>query len=224
MDEIIDIFDKDFQHLGTALKSKAHREGLWHQTFQCWIVRKRGDDYFILFQKRADNKEDSPGLLDISAAGHLGAGERKEDGVREIKEEIGIDVDAEDLHYLGIRVAEYMYKHINNKEFCRVFLLEDDTPLVEYKLQESEVKSLIEVKLQDALNLFTGKVKKIHGLEFAAAKGGNTIELTEIHESDFVYRKDPYYIKICNIALSYFQGATFDKENPPWNWKRKIKE
>ena len=34
-DELIDIFDENMNLLGTALKSQAHRERLWHKTFHC---------------------------------------------------------------------------------------------------------------------------------------------------------------------------------------------
>ncbi|MFR3313045.1 MAG: hypothetical protein ACLTT2_02255 [Alphaproteobacteria bacterium] len=39
-DELIDIYDENMNHLGTAMKSQAHREGLWHRVFHCWIVNK----------------------------------------------------------------------------------------------------------------------------------------------------------------------------------------
>ena len=37
-DELIDIYDQNMNLLGTAPRSQAHSEGLWHQTFHCWIV------------------------------------------------------------------------------------------------------------------------------------------------------------------------------------------
>ncbi len=39
-DELIDIFDENMNLLGTAMKSQAHREGLWHKTFHCWLARR----------------------------------------------------------------------------------------------------------------------------------------------------------------------------------------
>ncbi|MCT4575470.1 MAG: hypothetical protein N4A43_04400 [Alphaproteobacteria bacterium] len=36
MSEIIDIYDCNYNHIGTKEKNKAHNEGLWHQTFHCW--------------------------------------------------------------------------------------------------------------------------------------------------------------------------------------------
>lgn len=93
MEEYIDVFDSDFNFLYVEPKTNVHKLNLWHQTFQCWLVRRRKNENYIIFQKRAECKEDSPGLLDISAAGHLLAGETKEQGVREIREELGVNVD-----------------------------------------------------------------------------------------------------------------------------------
>ncbi|MDC3417918.1 hypothetical protein [Aquibacillus salsiterrae] len=40
MIEQLDIFDHNKKHIGKANREDAHRLGLWHQTFQCWIVIK----------------------------------------------------------------------------------------------------------------------------------------------------------------------------------------
>ena len=42
-DEIIDIYDSNMNHLGTAPRSQAHKEGLWHKAFHCWIVKHASD-------------------------------------------------------------------------------------------------------------------------------------------------------------------------------------
>ena len=34
-DEMIDIYDSEMNMLGIALKSQAHKEGLWHKVFHC---------------------------------------------------------------------------------------------------------------------------------------------------------------------------------------------
>lgn len=207
MDELIDIFNQNYEHIGTAQKSKAHSEGIWHQTFHCWMTRQREDMLFILVQKRADSKEDSPGMLDVSAAGHLRAGEIKEEGVREIKEELGVDVLAHDLLYLGMRVAEYQYKKLINKEFNHVYLLIDTTPLHSYKLQKNEVKSLLEININDFTDLFMGRVNSIQCSELTCDNENRHIALTEVCKDDFIYRSDSYYLKICHTALEYFSGV-----------------
>ena len=37
--EFIDIFDADYNHIGTEEKNEAHRKGFWHQTFHWPISR-----------------------------------------------------------------------------------------------------------------------------------------------------------------------------------------
>ncbi|WP_345893255.1 NUDIX hydrolase [Ferdinandcohnia quinoae] len=100
--EYFKIFDDDRNEIGVASRSDVHRLGHWHETFHCWFVTKdEGTDYLLL-QLRSDTKQDYPNLFDITAAGHLLADETVQDGVREIKEEIGIDVSYTDLVSLGI--------------------------------------------------------------------------------------------------------------------------
>ncbi|WNQ12825.1 NUDIX domain-containing protein [Paenibacillus aurantius] len=46
----------------------------------------------LLLQRRHPGKDTYPGLFDITAAGHLEAGENVSDGIRELKEELGTDL------------------------------------------------------------------------------------------------------------------------------------
>ncbi|WP_233522994.1 NUDIX domain-containing protein [Peribacillus saganii] len=56
----------------------------------------------MYFQLRSEEKKDFPSLFDISAAGHILANETVEDGIREVKEELGIDISMNDLEYVGV--------------------------------------------------------------------------------------------------------------------------
>ncbi len=42
--ELIDIYDEKMNLLGTATREQAHREGLWHTSFHCWLVRLSQDN------------------------------------------------------------------------------------------------------------------------------------------------------------------------------------
>ena len=55
-----------------------------------WLWRRHKNDIELLVQQRALSKKTWPGYLDISAAGHIDAGETAvEAAVREAEEEIG---------------------------------------------------------------------------------------------------------------------------------------
>lgn len=142
MDERIDIWDADGNPTGkTALKSEAHREGWYHPTIHVWFYTSDGR---VLLQRRAKDKETDPGLWDVSVAGHIGAGETLLEGaVREIREEIGLEVAADEL--LPIATVKEARDHpggIRDREFRHVYLCLLRKPFEALTPQQSEVAEL----------------------------------------------------------------------------------
>ena len=149
-DEIIDIYDCNMNHLGTAPRSQAHKEGLWHKAFHCWIVKRASDgNHRVLLQLRSKNKDSHPSLLDISAAGHLQAGETPKDGIREIEEELGLKVDFDKLTKLF--TINHVGEHRNyiNREFNPTYLLESEKNLSELNMNPEEVDGILEATVED---------------------------------------------------------------------------
>ena len=148
MDELVDILDENGNYTGkTAMKSEAHKLGLFHPTIHVWCYSKRGK---VLLQQRGANKDANPLKWDVSVAGHIGAGESPEIGaLREVKEEIGVTIDLKDLEKIDVLKKEKRYSaSFFDREFTHTFLymLSEDTPLTK---QESEVEALEWVTLQD---------------------------------------------------------------------------
>jgi len=138
-EEIIDIFDEKNRRIGTAEKHEAHQKGLWHRTAHVWIHSPNGE---ILLQLRAKNKSTYPGLWDISAAGHLNAGEEPIDGaVRETEEEIGVKVEKEGFHFDRVRRFSCPIGDLQNNEFCYVYFIELSST-IRMTRQKSEVAAL----------------------------------------------------------------------------------
>ncbi|MDF2838037.1 MAG: hydrolase, partial [Paenibacillus sp.] len=96
-EERFDIYDKDMNPIGTATRSETHANGYWHRSFHCWLIRRDGDRLLVRFQQRKPSKDTNPGCYDITAAGHLSAGETVRDAVREIEEELGVTARFEEL-------------------------------------------------------------------------------------------------------------------------------
>lgn len=99
MEEQIDVLNPDGTSAGYARgRTEVHSKGLWHRTVHIWAFDK---DDRILFQLRAKVKENNPGLLDTSCAGHISAGDDSRNAaVRELREELGVVKNADELEYL----------------------------------------------------------------------------------------------------------------------------
>lgn len=48
--EILDIFDAQMKHIGTAERKEVHTKGFWHKTFHCWIVRSKNGEGSVIFK------------------------------------------------------------------------------------------------------------------------------------------------------------------------------
>lgn len=133
MDEKIDVLDGRGEKTGRIVwKSEAHRAGLWHRCFHCWILSPETESVgpYLFVQRRAPGKETWPDRLDVTVGGHLGAGEEPLDGLREVEEELGLKVMSDELILLGTRRAELQIPAGTDREFQDVFLLVRPSPPV----------------------------------------------------------------------------------------------
>ena len=184
--EYLDTFDESMVFLGKMPKNEVHKTGAWHRTIHCWIVRSDETGQYVVFQKRSATKKSFPNFLDISAAGHYQSGEKIWDGVREIVEELGVDVSFSDLLYLGIKFDVYKETGFLNREYCETFLYQDNRSIYDYPIDCEEVTGMAQIKIQDGLNLFSNKVNSIRadGMEYSYTSGKiERIELTVTRDS-----------------------------------------
>src|SRR5712692_760392 len=56
-------------------RGAVHRDGTWHRSFHCWVVRSGARGPELVLQRRAASKDTWPGAWDVSAAGHYRVGE-----------------------------------------------------------------------------------------------------------------------------------------------------
>lgn len=210
-EEKLDIYNERMEHIGSVPRKEAHQKGNWHKAFHCWIVSEDElGKQFLLFQLRSKEKESVPNSLDISAAGHLKTGESPIDGLRELKEELGIEVKENDLKSLGIHVEVYCDAKSINREFDHVYLLKYDQDITEYEVQPSEVTGLTKVLIEDGIKLFSKKVDSIsaHSVHFdelgkAIDKGfKQTLKISSFAGGE----RNNYFIKIFLLAQRFFKG------------------
>ena len=200
--EKIKVFNASLKEQGFEDRDKAHREGLWHKTFHCWIVSDSNGGS-LLCQLRSKDKKSYPDMLDISAAGHLVDNEEDVDGIREISEELGIEIAYDDLYSLGYRVevddAENGQK---NREYQSVYLAKTDKNLSQFKPQIEEVSGLVWLRIDDALKLFDKKIPlaNVEGISYNKDTFSWDVVNRNITVSDFIPRIQSYYLTISIMA------------------------
>jgi isopentenyl-diphosphate Delta-isomerase len=140
-DELIDICDENNYLLDIQkMKSEAHKNGLWHRASHIWIYNSKGE---VLLQLRAKEKLLYPDMWDVSAAGHVGAGEDPNiSGLREVEEEIGLEPKEESLNFWMIRKVKAIFREIINNEFYYVYFFKFDGDIAQLKLQKEEVQKI----------------------------------------------------------------------------------
>lgn len=142
MDELLDILDEFGNPTGTtALKSEAHRLGLYHATVHIWIYNAEGQ---VLLQQRGFDKKTYPGYWDVSVAGHIGAGESVLEGaVREVAEEIGLTVQPNRLFKIATRKGQRKHPNgIIDNEFYNIFLLQLTKDFNTLTKQDEEIAAI----------------------------------------------------------------------------------
>lgn len=208
-DELIDIFDENMNLLGTAMKSQAHREGLWHKTFHCWLVHKTPDGKTLLWlQLRNPNKDIFPDKLDISAAGHIRAGEEVKDGYREIQEELGLKLQKDDIVKLFTSKEIYEAENINNREFQMVYVAMVTGSPYKAVLQPEEVAGLYEVDIDEFADLMADKVQSIEARGIKRNPDSSyTLEFRNISKSDVAAHSKDYYNKALDMIKRFVNNS-----------------
>ena len=116
MEEYFDVLSAKGEFTGkTELREICHKEGLWHKAVALFVVNSKNQ---VLLQKRSSNKKLWPNLWDMTAGGHVLAGEFGFQAIiREIKEEIGIDVAKDDILFIGASTSENIKPDVINRHF-----------------------------------------------------------------------------------------------------------
>jgi isopentenyldiphosphate isomerase len=198
--EKIDIFDASCNHIGEEYKDVAHKKGLWHKIFNCWIINPK--DKTIIVQLRGAEVQHTPNKFHVSAAGHIQAGEDLMQAVvRELDEEIGLAVNEDELLFSRDSCFEYGVCQDGvpcvNREFYREYFLKSEALLQDYPMQPEEVDGVFVVKIADGLQLFSGEVDSIKAKGIMREENKEVV--LEIRAEDFAVSKD-YYMEVFKSA------------------------
>jgi len=116
-DEVFDVVDAQDRVVGREFRGEIHRRGLLHRAVHLFWLRPDGR---LCLQRRSFAKDNCPGQLSSSCAGHVDSGETYlQAAVRELGEELGILVAPDELQEI-----DYAPSHDDlGREFVRSYLL-----------------------------------------------------------------------------------------------------
>ena len=182
--EYLDIYDENQKHIGKELRDIVHRDGLWHKTIHCWLYDKEGNVYFQI------RKEE--GTFYTTASGHVSAGETLQEAFgREIKEEIGLDIDYEESKQIDMVVWRMDRQKSDgtmfiDRAFASIFVYEFDGDYKDFNFQEAEVKGVVKVNAKDTLELFKLNRKDVNAEIFSFDGKENVLIKRNVKLSDFL--------------------------------------
>jgi len=147
-EEYLDIYNEDGTPTGEQrTKKEVHQLGLWHHSAHIWFVNLHND---ILIQRRAPHKDNHPNMWDISAAGHVSAGEDDNtSALREVEEELGLQLLPDELHLIGVVTQESQRPEYINREFNNIYIVKKNIEISEIRIQESEVAKVKYISLSE---------------------------------------------------------------------------
>lgn len=161
--EYFDILDEKGMYVGKVeTRENVHKTGLWHKAVVVFIINSKEQ---VLLQKRSNTKKLWPNMWDITAGGHVLAGEFGFEAIiREAKEELGIDLEKNEMTFLGSSLSSNIKGDIVNSHFNEYYIVNKDIDATKLSLQEEEVseikwvdKNEIIEKIKDNYNGITNK-------------------------------------------------------------------
>ncbi len=133
-DEEWDVFDEDGRILEMKWKRGRHLpRGMYHKIVSAWIMNSRGE---YLMSKRSARKLVSPGTWECTGGAVMTGETTLDAAVREIREELGIDIDPAK----GRLVRST--RHEEMREFYDVWMFGEDIDTDDLTLQTEEVSDV----------------------------------------------------------------------------------
>jgi isopentenyldiphosphate isomerase len=196
--ELLEVYDPDGNPTGEAkTRGTIHLEGHWHLAFFCWIARPGERGVEILLQHRAARKDVWPLRFDASAAGHIRFGESLEEAAREVREELGIEVELADMVSLGRHRQQHDHANgLIDREHHALHLLTPGPPDAAYRPDSREVAGLAWIDADDLLGLVEGRLGEATARYRAVDAPADAFTERTLRAADLVPYEDGYHRRL----------------------------
>ena len=160
MEELIDVLDNKGNKTGIIKKkSDIKRDGDYHRAIAVLVINNKNE---ILMQKRSSTKKVYPNLWSIFVKGHVQSGETSVDAcIRELSEEVGININSNELNYLYTIFEEVIKENFIERIFYDTYILRKDFNLNDITIQEEEVSEVKLLSANEVISLIENNDKSL---------------------------------------------------------------
>lgn len=154
--ELIDIVDKNGNFTGEIMdKEEAHDKNLLHNEIAVFVINNKKQ---VLLQKRSANKRFNPNKWGL-CAGHVASKESLENAaLRELKEEIGIDISIKDLEILSEK--ELTLKN-SNSHITYFYYIKSDLNESDFIIQTEELSEVKWFDISEVIDMINKEDQSI---------------------------------------------------------------
>jgi len=147
--EFFETYSESGDPTGLVPRDIVHRDGLWHQSANVFLIRSSGH---LVIQQRQSTKDVCPDLWDLSVAEHLQPGETFQEGARRgLKEELGVAIarltEADAVRRVKLEIPALGVK---DYELQQSFIAWSDAPVIP---QADEVAATREIDVEELQHL-----------------------------------------------------------------------
>ncbi len=135
---------------------RAIQDGDWMGGIHVWLYI-RSPEPAVILQLRSKQKRIAPNMLDVAVAGHYEAGEQGLDGLREAREELGVDIQLEHCELWGKRLFADVDNQGKERKFAMTtYIAEFVGTLADITPQPEELEGVFIVPLKPLLQVLYG--------------------------------------------------------------------
>lgn len=161
MEEKFDVLNPNGTHTDKVeTRENCHLQGLYHKAVVLFIVNSKNE---ILLQRRSENKKMWPNMWDISAGGHVLAGEYGyQAAIREAEEELGIsDVKTQEMLFIESCLSHQEKGNIIDNMLNEYYIIYKDIDINKLQLQEEEVSEVKWFTIEEIEKMMNDGYKEI---------------------------------------------------------------
>lgn len=203
--EKLTIYNAFNKPIGQADRSEVHKKGLWHRSVNYLILDKEKRTLIFQDSQTLDQFDKDKFFIKMNG-GHVQGEDMESEMARELNEELGLEVSqATNSHFLGVyQVSFEPTEEFINREFMYFYLVSFDNALQNVAMDESEVKTVLEIPIDDTVGLLTGDRVEIE----VNAKDVNNSEmnLTLTSQAFKNFTDDTLYLRLFLAAQDFCNG------------------